>query len=1432
MCIPLKQYKTAYSLYAQNVNINDIIYFFDGTLFNNGKNGVIITENAFYSRALGENSCFAFDNILNIETKSDYQIFVTDTRGNITTCRLPYNSHYFVPLIWLIVGIKNQSYAPNYAQPNSYNQSLPQNNFLQQPRCYNQPLPQNNFLQQSQGYSQPLPQNHFQQQPQGYNQSFPQNHFQQQPQGYNQSFPQNNFQQQPQGYNQPLQQNNFQQQPQDYYNQPLPQNNSQQSQQNINQPAVQNECQQLSQDNKQSDTQNNDNNPAQPKAEIKTGATLKECCSDDEIKNIQAQLKDVLPTSKNYINQIPSDKISAARKNFAGKINSEDIICVMDFTILGSCKNGAVFTLDEMIFKSENYKYEINYCDIEEVKLNGNLVVRMKDELEYTFRKDDFYYDGTASIIAFQEFLNYMAELVSVHKIIENQVKTNNFNDNLIKIIKKYQHSLTESSVVHIYGSIPQKKLNCAINLYAKNAINNQCYLFTDSTITGNARNGLVMTLWGIYSRDMASNVALYFGDIKNMEADNTHLYAILKNGSKITVSNTVFQENVLCSLINDILSFYNNYCNNPNSYDAETDIKYRDILSSLYTDISQESFEKIDERIKNGDPYATIELGVRYRNGNRCEKNIKKALSLFKSVQSPLAYRYCGEIYFNGEGVEKDTYEAERMFKKAVELGDVSSEVCIANMYFFGINRSIDLSQAFKRYKSIIDEIETSKVPDSAIINLGLCYYFGYGCEKDLHQAHDLLDLVKEKDYYSKYLLAEIYIDCDNYKEHIDEGIMYLNELASYNYPYSLSKLGYIFFIGKPLECNKELAYSYFEKASELNDAVACYYYAIMNLLPDNHNRNLEKAFTFMQKAANDGYPAAQRDLAIMYQYGIGVNKNINTAKEWFDKAAANGDAYSSEWIEHTKEFLKKIKIINAEFSESNPIIDDIDTSSENNNENNTCVWDSTLAEEATGLHRAIYDYPAYVTIDLLKRRGIETRKLKSAEDLINSANVTFSRQFTIGLTNEFPKFFQRQGHGTAFEYANHVDDMLHFKDAKWVGGNNETLGADRIVNGTKIQSKCYSSDNFSNFKKDCFTKDSNGILKSKYEGMDFEVPSDFYDKNIDKIKQLENETGSKIKRSSYTITQCENIAKFGNIDSLVCDAKAGLITASRAVPLSFALSYAISLWNGKDMKASAADAATASIRVLGTAFITSVATSQIMKTSLVKNINISDKLVGNNVQTVLAKAQGSSQSMSKTMAKNAIKSNVVSAVVVTTVLSSADIARIITGRISKEQLFKNVTVTAASVAGGSVGYILGAACGSIVPVVGTFVGGMIGSVIVGGAAGKVANLTMSVFIENDGDKMLEIFNGELQKFAESYFLAEDEIEFVISRIKDKQVLSDSNLRNIYASDNREEYCKKLIEPFINEVCSIRQFIVIPSDEDIEESLHELAEVSEQQLS
>jgi len=60
--------------------------------------------------------------------------------------------------------------------------------------------------------------------------------------------------------------------------------------------------------------------------------------------------------------------------------------------------------------------------------------------------------------------------------------------------------------------------------------------------------------------------------------------------------------------------------------------------------------------------------------------------------------------------------------------------------------------------------------------------------------------------------------------------------------------------------------------------------------------------ALFHFQVLAAQGHPAAQYNLALMYEHGLGVPRNPTLATHWADKSAAAGYALATEWIQKSE--------------------------------------------------------------------------------------------------------------------------------------------------------------------------------------------------------------------------------------------------------------------------------------------------------------------------------------------------------------------------------------------------------------------------------------------------------------------------------------------------------------------------------------------------
>lgn len=444
--------------------------------------------------------------------------------------------------------------------------------------------------------------------------------------------------------------------------------------------------------------------------------------------------------------------------------------------------------------------------------------------------------------------------------------------------------------------------------------------------------------------------------------------------------------------------------------------------------------------------------------------------------------------------------------------------------------------------------------------------------------------------------------------------------------------------------------------------------------------------------------------------------------------------------------------------------------------------------------------------------------------------------------------KFGTPRGHGFAAERANHLLDKLTGQDATLVGDDNAKHGADRIVNGIRIQSKYCNSG--SKCIQECFENGRLKYLNADGTPMQIEVPADKYEAAVsameNRIRKGEvpgvtdpGEAKNIVRKGHFTYEQARNMARFGTVESITYDAVNGAIVSTYAFGISTVLSFAVSVWNGEDVTEALKKASYSGLKVGGTTFVTAVLSSQLSKAGLnsllVGSSEAVVNMMGPKASAILVNALRSGTNIygaaAMKSAAKLLRSNAITAGVSIIVLSSVDVVNIFRGRISGAQLFKNITNTAASVGGGTAGWVSGAAAGaaigSAVPIIGTaiggFVGGLAGAFAGGSLAGKASDSLLGLFIEDDANQMLEIIEKVFTQLANDYLLNKEELERIIDVLKED--LTGSLLKEMFASSDRTMYATNLLVPHIENEVRQRRRIGLPSPDQMIQGLRDVLE-------
>lgn len=500
------------------------------------------------------------------------------------------------------------------------------------------------------------------------------------------------------------------------------------------------------------------------------------------------------------------------------------------------------------------------------------------------------------------------------------------------------------------------------------------------------------------------------------------------------------------------------------------------------------------------------------------------------------------------------------------------------------------------------------------------------------------------------------------------------------------------------------------------------------------------------------------------------------------------------------------------------------------------TEIWISSTLVNKTVLKEFLEIMKTYDSTKKAKVNNIEKKKNSNIGAEIGGWGL--GNYHMVNNQYEEEKFHARQGHGFAAERANNLFDKMTGHDAKILGDDNAKNGADRWVDGVYIQSKyCATGSRCIN---ECFEEGGKGNFRYMFEGkpMQIEVPSDKYEDALrameEKIRRGQvdgvsnpEEAKNIVRKGHFTYAQAKHIAKAGTVESLTYDAVNGMVVAGTAMGITAVITLATSIWNGEDFDNAIKLATYSGIKVSGTAFVTSVIAAQLSKaglnSALVGSSEAIVSMMGPKASALLIngfrEAVGNTTKIygaaAMKSAAKILRGNIITSGVSFVVLTSVDVANIFRGRISGEQLFKNMVGTVATLGGGTGGWAAGAAAGSVIlPGIGTVVGGIAGAIIGGSAAGTASNVVMGEFISDDADDMVKIIQEVFTDMASEYLLNNKEAEKSVDRLKDK--LEGKILKDMYASSDREKFARNLLTPIIEREVKQREVIHSLSSEQV----------------
>lgn len=443
------------------------------------------------------------------------------------------------------------------------------------------------------------------------------------------------------------------------------------------------------------------------------------------------------------------------------------------------------------------------------------------------------------------------------------------------------------------------------------------------------------------------------------------------------------------------------------------------------------------------------------------------------------------------------------------------------------------------------------------------------------------------------------------------------------------------------------------------------------------------------------------------------------------------------------------------------------------------------------------------------------------------------------------------RVGYGA--EDANALHDRWQGKKVEEVGRNNAKNGPDRISDGVYIQTKYY--DTASKTVNAAF--DANGYrYYQDGKPMKLEVPKEQYDQAVklmrDKIAKGEvagvtnpDEATSIVLKGHVTFKQARNIAKAGNIDSLLFDAQSSIVSTTSTFGISFAINFAVLKYKNVTTEDAIKISFIEGLKTGGITFFGSIFTRQILRTSIGRTLaalstKFSKSVMIEFYQTPLGKELIHKAAAliakkqiyggaARNVAINFFRTNILTNAVFILVNTVPDFWDFMNNRKS----WKELTISIASSISGLGAFLIGSKLGAKIPapaplkVVLSMLGGAL-------AALAASDIIARVFKTKEEKKEYDLIQEIVKDLSEDYMLIDEkEFDQCMDEIQRREIINSDFIEYIRARDTDEErkaYIYTKLKPCFFDVIKRRKQVVTPSTEEYVETISKI-DVSEDEI-
>jgi TPR repeat protein len=250
----------------------------------------------------------------------------------------------------------------------------------------------------------------------------------------------------------------------------------------------------------------------------------------------------------------------------------------------------------------------------------------------------------------------------------------------------------------------------------------------------------------------------------------------------------------------------------------------------------------------------ARLRMALLYLEGQVVTQDIERALSEFRALDEAeyrQASRSLGDLHRDGEYLERDHVEAERLYLRALDLGDESSKMRLADLYAKGDPEVLDFAKAEAIY----------------------------------------IELMASGDIPATYKLARLHEQQLRSNSITPQIVEWYRKAAESGYPPALLRYADLQLEGLGVRQDVDAALSVFHEMAATGLGPATFRLGRVREYGEAHLSAYQESFALYRQAVEQGYGRAEMQIGKLYAQGAAALGDLDRAKDIFE-GFANSDS------------------------------------------------------------------------------------------------------------------------------------------------------------------------------------------------------------------------------------------------------------------------------------------------------------------------------------------------------------------------------------------------------------------------------------------------------------------------------------------------------------------------------------------------------------